>query len=133
MILAENDASSWVIPNLVSKWFNVSIHHTVVTQAGKYKIRDIDLYWNAPNWGFFWGRNLFRLNWKDFQEKNVKNSPDNKQQAQTLVPRLLAAGWVFCVLKTSIKLISSIDPNLIFRRKIVFEDSLGTCRNLRKG
>ena len=119
LMLAENDASSWVICDLENKWLNVSIHQTVavVTQGGKYIKKDFKLYWNAPDWRIFWGRNLFRLNWQDFIVKSVKILQDDQQQVQALAPRLLAAGWIFCVLQTSGKLISSIDPDFKLQGK----------------
>jgi len=113
LILAETDASSWVkdSDSDVVVLCNVSIRHTIVTQAGKFKNKDVDLSWNAPKWGLFLGRNIFGLRWQDFRKKLVKNFPeDQTQQAETLIPRLLAAGWILCVLKTSIELITSIDP-----------------------
>ena len=118
LMLAETDVSSWVMGSPEVKWFNVSVKHTIVPHTGKSKKRHVELYWNAPDWKLFWARHIFRQSWRKFCEAHVKGfQNDQRQVAQTLVPRLLAAGWVCCVLKTTVKLISSIHPYFDFQKE----------------
>lgn len=119
LMLAEDSASSWVIDSdLDVELKNVSVDHEIVTQAGKFRNGNIPpLRWNIPDWELFWGQNIFGLCWKSFRKSIIQNLQKDNRQFQTLAPRLLAAGWIFFVLKTSINLISSIEPGFDFQVK----------------
>jgi hypothetical protein len=107
LVLAEATASSWVMGHAANNNYrHVSVHHFAI-RAGKK--RNIELLgWNPPIWNVFWGRNIFSLCWKNFREKILKLKLKALQDGDS-VTKLLAAGWIFCVLKTSVELISSID------------------------
>ncbi len=108
LALAEAEASSYVIggAKLDDNYPNVTVNHSVI-QAGKYRnIKPIK--WLPPAWGLFWGRNIFSLRWQNFRKEILKA---NLQDGDS-VTRLLAAGWILCVLKTSIELIASIDETV---------------------
>lgn len=115
LILAEAESSSWLIASPEVKYENVHVRHAIATKAGKHKYENVCLRWNAPDWNLFWGRNIFRLSWWDFREKLAKFPKAQIHDAQALVPRALAAGWIFCVLKTAVELIKSIDPPFDFQ------------------
>ncbi|MBT9100232.1 AAA family ATPase [Methylovulum psychrotolerans] len=120
LILAEVDAS-WVMCSAKTKWLNVSVRHTVLSDLDKKsKIRKVELNWNAPDWGLFWVRNIFKLHWKGFGKK-IEQLSKVELHDQTLVPRSLAAGWILCVLKTSFLVISSIESNFQEADKIAFQ------------
>ncbi|MEI6545203.1 MAG: hypothetical protein WCL60_16940, partial [Methylococcales bacterium] len=99
LALAEADATSYVVNFLEDNYSNVSVNHTVI-HAGKN--RDIVLLWATPAWGLFWGRNIFSLRWQNFR----KGIHRFKLEDRNSVTRLLAVGWILCVLKTSIELIA---------------------------
>lgn len=113
LILAEGDATSWVLGslNIEAKYSNVSVHHTTVEGVLKKYIKmEAILPWSPPKWGLFWGRNIFSLRWQDFRKTLADKSKQNPNKFnQTAVTKLLAAGWVLCALKSSFELIKAID------------------------
>ncbi len=116
LVLAEAESSSCVFGPPKVKFDNVYVGHAIATKAGKHKYKDVKLRWNAPSWNLFWGRNIFRLRWLSFRKMLADTFPKAQiHDAQALVPRVLAAGWIFCVLKTSVELIKSIDPQFVFQ------------------
>jgi len=125
LVLAEATASSWVIGDGGNNNYpNVSVRHFVI-QAGKNRVIE-PLYWTPPFWGIFLGRNIFSLYWKNFRKEI------SEHQNVDSVTRLLAAGWVYCVLKTSIELIASIDPQFTFQIVGFKNDVLKFKDNLQK-
>jgi len=113
LILAEGSECSWVSGYPQVKWFNVRLEHTIVSYDEKSKISNVKLEWNAPRWGVFWAHRIFRQYWDVFCGSIAP------QQAN--LARLLAAGWVFCVLKTAVKLINSIDSTSGFENNMSWE------------
>ncbi|MCX7097732.1 MAG: hypothetical protein NTV43_07495 [Methylococcales bacterium] len=125
LVLAEADSSSWLIGDLDLKWLNVSVHHDInrISKTGKYKNQQVELYWKAPYWELFWGRNVFRLSWKNFCiELAAHFQNKHPQQAQIPMPRILAAAWIACVVNISLKLIKSIDPTFDHQEKIKLQE-----------
>lgn len=112
LILAEATASSWVIGStkLDDNYPNVSVNHSVI-QTEKCKNAK-PLYWIPPAWGLFLGRNIFSLHWQNFREDILSD----KLKDRDLVTRLLAAGWILCVLKTSVELIASIEDRFNLKK-----------------
>ncbi len=104
LILAESTASSWVIGNVnINNHPNVSVTHFAIKEEKNKKIKPLN--WTTPDWNLFLGRNIFSLRWKKFREDILKL----KLEESDSVTRLFAAGWVMCVLITTIELIESID------------------------
>lgn len=70
-------------------------HAIVFFEDGK-GMRHIEkeLLWPAPQWELFRSHDLFWEYWKSFQSRSENKQQENKD----LLPRILAAGWIRCVI-----------------------------------
>jgi hypothetical protein len=89
------------------------VQHSIIE---KYKKREVVLSWTPPDWRLFLGRNIFSLRWQNLRKhilKQLSSSSENNLPNQDVLTRLLAASWIFCVLKTSFELIRAIDHQFV--------------------
>lgn len=100
LILAESDIKSGVVNPPTIYFPIVDSSHVAVSRLHRNysKKTKNELSWAVPNWNTFLAHDVFLQRWKKFIT-STKELSDQPAQEDCL-PRLLAAGWIACVLET---------------------------------
>lgn len=79
----------------------VNVNHEIVYSSPFRQKTELKfLSWLEPEWGTYLAHEIFRERWWKFQQAIKKLS--NKPELEEILPRLLSASWIACILETYI-------------------------------